>query len=403
MCAFPKLCAWAMICCLVACPAAHAAVGTVATVDPLLGPPILYDSGVPILGGGFGTPSLDSTVNGGLLISGIEVLAPGAVFTTTDDAFTFSPFIDDSSLVQLNASAGPGLNAPVGGIVPFAANGRGYDLTLNPGSGLLGIAGTLTPGPGAAPGIWELDPLGIAPPAIFAPTTASATTSGLTYGPAGLTATLSTDGISAGATAPPLAGGIYSVPAGGPEAVIALDALPPPGGVLSPGDDHVVTLDGRTIFMNDGSHDLHDVTGGAGAVGLLIDLDLVPAVAPSLSVGGVRGTVSPVDGDIFTGWGLGGPGIPPGGSSLIRVDDFGAGAIVSVIGLDNVRDVDVGPSSLAPVGPLSSGFSLYITEVEGGLGPGAFSNIWEIGILIPEPTTFVFALLALGFVGRRRT
>ena len=142
--------------------------------------------------------------------------------------------------------------------------------------------------------------------------------------------------------------------------------------------------DGRTIFLNDGAHDLHDVSGGAGAVTLLIDLDLVAGLPPFLSVGGVRGAVNPVDGDIFTGWGLGGPGPIPGGSNLIRVDDFGATASVAVTGLDNVRDVDFGPSTFG-VGPGTTGISLYITEIEGG--PGApWSNIWEVPILVPEPT-----------------
>jgi PEP-CTERM motif len=392
---------------LVTCQVSHAAIGTVASVDPLLSPPVLYDSGVPVVGGGFGTPSLDSAANGGLIVNGIEVLGPGAVFTITDDAFVSSPLADDSSLIQLNVSAGPGTNGPVGPLVPFSANGRGFDLTLDPASGLLGVAGTFAGGPAPAPGIWELDPLGVFPPALYAPTTFSATTSGLTYGPAGLTATLSTDGIAGPGTAPGLPGGIYTVPAGGPEAAIALTAAPVPIGVGTTGDDHVVTLDGRTIFLSDGSHDMMDVSGGAGTVGLLIDLDLVPAVVPALSVGGVRGTVSPVNGDIFTGWGLGGPLAPPGGSNLIRVDDFGAGAIVSVIGLDNVRDVDVGPSSLAPGGPLASGFSLYVTEVEGpaGLGPGSYSNIWEFGILIPEPASMMLVLMgvaASALVRRRK-
>ncbi len=392
---------------LMFCSTSQGAVGLVASVDPLLGAPILYDSGVPIPMGGFGNPTLDATLNGGLTISSLEVLGPGLVYTTTDDGWT-GPFIDDTSLIQLNVSAGPTTNVPVGPLVPFAANARGYDLTLNPASGFLGVAGAFLAAPAPMPGIFELDPAGLAPVAPYALMTARPTTSGLTYGAGSASATVSTDGVPGGAPILPIAGGIYTVPAGGPELPGILDAIPVPGGVASPGDDHVVTLDGRTIFLNDGAHDLHDVSGGAGAVALMIDLDLVAGVAPFLSLGGVRGAVNPVDGDIFSGWGLGGPMINPGGSNLIRVDDFGAGASVAVVGLDNVRDVDFGPSTLG-VGPGTTGFSLYITEVEGG--PSApfgapWSNIWEVPILVPEPTCSLWmgllGLLGLNWVARRR-
>ena len=127
---------------LLFCSTSRGAIGTVASVDPLLGAPILYDSGVPIPLGGFGTPTLDATLNGGFTISGLEVLGPAMVYTTTDDRFTgFGA--DDTSMIQLNASAGPGTNALVGPLVPFVANARGYDLTLNPVSGFLGVAGAL--------------------------------------------------------------------------------------------------------------------------------------------------------------------------------------------------------------------------------------------------------------------
>lgn len=384
---------------LLAITEAKAAILTVASVDPLLGTPILYDSGGPIVSGGFATPSLNTTTNGVLTISGLEVLGPGAVFTTTDDGLVGS----DTTTIQLNASAGPGTNVPVGLPATLTNNSRGYDLTLNPGSGKLGVAATAAGvgGPGTGlPGIYELDPAGIAPPAVYAALSAKPTTSGLTYGP-GATATLSTDGIAGAFTVPPLFGGIYPVPAGGPELPGILDSVAPPFGVGSPGDDHVVTLDGRTIFLNDSTNLMHDVTGGAGAVVPLIDLTLVPGLLPFLSSGGVRGAVNPVDGNIFTGWGLGGP-------NLIRVDQFGAGASVAIVGLDNVRDVDFGPSTLAPAGPMASGFSLYITEEDFTTGPAAFANIWEVGILVPEPSSIVLAvagILSLALVGwsRRRT
>lgn len=375
----------------------YGAIATVASVDPLLGPPILYDSGTI-------SPSLLSSTNGGLAISGIEVLGPGMVFTTTDDGMTISPFFDDSSVIQLNVSAGPGTNVLAGFPAALVANSRGYDLTLNPGSGLLGVAATAGLPAAFVPAIWELDPAGIAPPAMYAALSAAPTTSGLTYGPGGASAILSTDGIPGGGAIPPLPGGIYSVPAGGPEAVIALDAAPAPGGVVAPGDDHVITLDGRTIFVNDGSHLMHDVSGGAGAVALLIDLTTIPAVVPSLAIGGVRADVNPVDGDIFTGWGLGGPAAPPGGSSILRVDEFGAGAAVSIVGLDNTRDIAFGPSTFAPAGPLATGVSMYVTETEFSvLGP-LISNIWEFPILVPEPSTTTVAMMfvALLAVVRRR-
>jgi hypothetical protein len=136
---------------------------------------------------------------------------------------------------------------------------------------------------------------------------------------------------------------------------------------------------------------MFDVTLGAGSVALLIDLDLVPGLGPFLGAGGVRGAVSPVDGNIFTGWGA-----LAGGASLIRVDQFGAGASPAITGLDNVRDVDFGPSTFAPGGPLASGFSLYITEVDFTTpAPGLFSNIWEVGILVPEPSSVILAGMAL--------
>jgi hypothetical protein len=245
------------------------------------------------------------------------------------------------------------------------------------------------------PGVYELDPAGILPPGLFGVMTAKPTTSGLTYAPGPLApiATVSTDGIAGPFTAPPLPGGIYAVPAGGPEVVIALDALPAPAGVASPGDDHVITLDGRTIFLNDGTNLMHDVTGGAGATSLLIDLTMTPA-APFLSGGGVRGDVNPVDGDIFSGWGLGGP-------NIIRVDEFGTTAAGAVIGFSNVRDIAFGPSTFA-VGPGFTGTSMYVTEIEFSM-VGPFSNIWEFGVRVPEPAGGCLALLALlSLAGLRR-
>ncbi|MEX0678394.1 MAG: hypothetical protein WD063_15040 [Pirellulales bacterium] len=372
------------------CSQAHAAIMTVASVDPLLAAPILYDSGGPIPAGGFATPTLNFVTNGGLSIGGLEVLGPGSVYTLSSDGGTGA----DSTVLQLNESAGPGTNLFVGLPAALSLNARGYDLTSNPASGLLGVAATgVAPGggPGSGlPAIYELDPLGFAPPAVYAGLSAKPTTSGLTYGAGGMTAALSTDGVAGAFTAPPLPAGIYPVPAGGPELPGILSSVAPPGGVGVPGDDHVVTLDGRTIFLGDGSHEMFDVSGGAGAVALLIDLDAVPGLLPFLAIGGVRGAVSPVDGNIFTGWGL-----PAGMQSLIRVDQFGAGASPAIIGLDNVRDVDFGPSTFAPGGPLASGFSLYITEVDFTTGPTPFSNIWEVGILVPEPSSVVLAVLGL--------
>lgn len=256
------------------------------------------------------------------------------------------------------------------------------------------------PGSGIS-GVYELDPTGVAAPVLFGATTMKPTTSGLTYGP-GPAATISTDGVPGAFTAPSLPSGIYSIPAGGPEALIAVDSIAAPAGVGSPGggsapgDDHVVTLDGRTLFLNDGTNLIHDVSGGAGATALLVDLTTTTAGAGGfLSGGGVRGAVNPVDGDIFIGWGLGGP-------AIIRADEFGAGAIGSVTGFDNVRDIDFGPSTLA-VGPGFTGTSMYVTEFEFGT---ATSNIWEFGMrAVPEPSTGVFLwtiAVAAGAVRRRR-
>ena len=116
---------------------------------------------------------------------------------------------------------------------------------------------------------------------------------------------------------------------------------------------------------------------------------------PFLSVGGVRGAVNPVDGDIFTGWGLGGP-------NVIRVDDFGAGASVAVVGLDNLRDVDFGSSTFG-VGPGTTGFSLYLNEIQLGPMGLTWSNIWELPILVPEPTCSGWlSVLGLSCIVRRR-
>ena len=326
---------------------------------------------------------LSPALNGGFTVGGLEVdPAGGTVYVVASDG----GFGGTSTVVQLLSSTGLGTATAVGAAAPIKLNARGYDLTHN--AGLYYVAGTLS---AAAPvhGIHGLDPAGVAAPSTFATTTSGFATSGLTFNAAGTSALVSTDGVDTAV----LPNGLYSVPGGGPEAPVVLTGALP-GGIPTGTDDHVITLDGRTIVVGDGSHDLWDVSGGAGAVSLLVDLDLIPAVAPFLSGGGVRSAVDPWTGDIFIGWGL-------FGSDIIRVAADGSGAIHFATGLLSTRDLDIGLSSNG-----SGGVSLYVTE-EDTAGVG---SIYEFTLshnegAVPEPITATLGLMGLGVLGmatRRR-
>ena len=327
---------------------------------------------------------LNPALNGGLTVGGLEVdPAGGTVYVVASDG----GFGGTSTVVQLLSSTGLGTATAVGAAAPIKLNARGFDVTHN--AGLYYVAGTLG---AAAPvhGIHGLDPAGVAAPSTFATTTSGFATSGLTFDAAGTTALVSTDGVDPVV----LPNGLYSVPAGGPEAAVVLGGALP-GGISGGTDDHVITLDGRTIVVGDGSFDLWDVSGGAGAVSLLVDLNTIPAVAPVLFGGGVRAAVDPWTGDIFMGWGLFGP-------DIIRVAADGSGAIHFATGFDSVRDLDIGLSSDG-----SGGVSLYVTEEDvNGVGSiYEFTLSHNEGGAVPEPLTAALGLMGLATLGmatRRR-
>lgn len=312
------------------------------------------------------------------VIGGIEVdPVSGDVFVTVHDGGVGGTV----STLQLVMSTGLGSATNVGAAIPLVFNARGNDLTRNPADGLLYAVGTLS----GMPGVHGLDPSGVAPPVNFATLSSGSATSGLVFNNAGTMALYSTDGAAAGV----LPNGAYSIAAGGPEVPIALGGALPngiPGGT----DDIVVTLDGRTLIIGDGSHEIWDATGGAGALSLLVDLDTIPGLGGHLSGGGVRASVDPVTGDIYIAYGLNGAG------SIVRVRDDGSSAEAFATGFGFVRDLDFGPASSG------SGISLYITEHVNGQ-QGIVNTIYEANInAIPEPASAVLALLAFGGLAVRR-
>jgi len=348
--------------------------------------PIAVDPGIISLST-FDTGGFLDLPAAGFELGGLEVdPTSGTVYVLASDA----PAGGTSTTVQLISSTGLGTAAPVGLPVPFKLNARGYDLTMNSADGKLYAAGTLTPALGPIHGIHGFDPAGIAPPVTFAGTTSGFSTSGLTFDAAGTRALVSTDGVDAAV----LPNGLYSVPGGGPEAVVVGAGVLPVG--VGPTDDHVVTPGGKTIVAGDGSHELWDVTGGAGAVSLLIDLNTIPAVLPALGgAGGNRATVDPCSGDIFYAHAL-----APGSPGIIRIKADGSAATVFALGFTGIRDIDFGPASSG-----SGGDSLYVTEVDLGVG-GGLGSIYEFEInCIPEPSTVALlgiGLLSLALLGRRK-
>ena len=319
--------------------------------------------------------SLDAFINGGLTLGGLEVTGPGSVHVVGADGSVGGT----SSRLQLFHSTGLGTAVPVGAPAPIALNTRGFDLTPNPADGNLYVAGTLR-NPLPVPGLYGFDPAGVAPVSSFATTTLGWATSGITFDAAGASALVTTDGAGAGS----VPNGLYAVPAGGPQ--VPLVTLGPlPAGIPSGTDDHVITLDGRTIVVGDGSHDLWDATGGAGSVSLLVDLDpLLLPLGARLGVGGVRAAVEPGTGDIFIAWGL------SVGADIVRVKDDGSAASVFARGMDGerIRDLDFGPASDG-----SGRHSLYVSAAMANGG----GTIYEI-TLVPEPAGSALVLIAAALV-----
>ena len=344
------------------------------------GVPVAVDPGIISLttfdSGGF----LDPIANGGFTLGGLEVdPVSGKVFVLGSDGGTGAT----STAVQLIGSTGAGTAAAVGAVVPFKLNARGYDLTQHPSDGKLYTAGTLSLA-GPVDGIHGFDPAGIGAPVTFATTSSGFATSGLTFNAAGTSALVTTDGVDTAV----LPNGLYSVPAFGPEVLIVGSAALPTG--VGATDDHVVTLDGRTIVAGDGSHDLWDATGGAGLVSLLIDLDTIPAVLPALgALGGDRATLDPWSGDIFYAHAL-----TPGSPGIIRIKADGSAATVFALGFAGLRDIDFGPASSG-----SGGGSIYATEVDIVTGVG---SIYEFEIThVPEPSTLILLLMGVVTLGLR--
>lgn len=319
--------------------------------------------------------SLDAPTNGGYTLGGLEVDATGSVFVIGAGGNVGTP----STSLQLFQSTGLGTASPVGLPEPIQLNSRGFDLTENPADGNLYVVGTLfTAAP--APGIHGFDPAGVAPLSTFATTTGTWATSGLTFDAAGSTALVTTDGSGAATV-----NGLYRIPAGGPEALVVGSAPLPAG--IGPTDDHVITLDGRTIVVGDGVHDIWDASGGAGSISLLIDLD-VATPGPGMGLGGNRAAVDPVSGDIFVAWGL------SAGTDIVRVKADGSGAARFAKGMpgERIRDLAFGPASSG-----DGQTNLYVSAAMLN-GQGA---IYEL-TTIPEPSAMAMIFLGATALMARR-
>lgn len=222
------------------------------------------------------------------------------------------------------------------------------DLTLGPG-GLLYVAGAVD----GVGGVFGLDPEGLLPLQPFANANCSFATSGLTFAADSSHALISTDGTTS------CSNGLYRLwPNGTTEQLI--EQSPLPAGIPRGTDDHVVMPDGRIILAGDKSHELWNVTAGAGAVVLETDLDFefssldIPGWQTPDAVFGSRLVVDPVTGDLFYSHGTGSPGKE---MSIIRVSaDFSTFTIFAE-GFSVLRDFAFGP-----VGS-NNERSLYVVEL----------------------------------------
>ncbi|MEO1128671.1 MAG: hypothetical protein AAFX05_03070 [Planctomycetota bacterium] len=313
----------------------------------------------------------------GLFLSGLEVdPLGGTVYVLGHDV----PPGGASGITALFASTGLGTAVIDNPGVPVSQVTRANDLTFNPLTSTYDFVGNAAPGgplPGPG-GIYQFTP-GAAGATTYAggagfPTWA---TSGLTFGPGGVAATVTSDvGV----------GHHVGIPAGAVATGPAVNSDPLPLGYEGGADDHVITLDGRTIVIGDLTRKLYNVTGGAGTVFPLFDLTTIPGFVDT-GFFGSRGTVDPATGDIFVAFATG------GGTDIFRIKaDGSAGSLFATGFVDGVRDIDFGLSSAG-----DGTFSLYATEVNLGLGVG---SIYEFQI--PAPGAAGLLAIAGGCLLRRR-
>jgi hypothetical protein len=313
--------------------------------------------------GGF----LDPATNNGLFLGGLEVdPAGGTVYVVGHDVAPGGA----SNVSILIRSTGPGTAVvdPAGG--PLQQWTRGNDLTYSNGQYYI-AANRPTPS-ALLGGVYGFTP-GVAGFATWAEGQMYWETSGLTFNAAGTQGLVTSDvGI-----------GHHAVAAGTPFSTLLVDEQPAPTGYGGGADDHVITLDGRTIVVTDQQRWLYDITGGAGAVAQFFDLATIPgATFPGV---GSRGTVDPATGDLFVAYAT-------GGTEIYRIRaDGSAGSIFATGFVSGVRDIDFG---LASDG--SGNFSLYATEIDGTTGIG---SIYEF--VIPGPSALA-ALALAGVVATRR-
>jgi len=335
---------------------APAAVSAPVSLDPAWTPTI-FDTG------GLLNPGIS-----GLFMSGLEVGPGGTVYVLGHDV----PPGGSSGTTALLGSVGLGTAFVDNPGVPISQVTRANDLTFNPATGDLHFVGNAIGGPG---GVFGFTP-GSAGFSTFAAGAGMPfwATSGLTFDAGGGVATVTSDvGI-----------GHHIIPAGAVGSAPVVNDDPLPLGYEAGADDHVVTLDGRTIVHGDFSRKLYDVSGGAGTVSVLFDLTTLASFVDT-GFFGSRAAVDPATGDIFVGWGV-------GGTDIFRIKDDGSSASLFATGfVDGIRDLDFGPSSMG-----DGTFSLYVNEINLGMDIG---TIYEFKI----PTPGAMSLLAIaGLAATRR-